>query len=515
MDQWSPASAPLADAILRAGSRERIAFHMPGHASGRGLPHELAARFGQLDTTELPDTDDLAHPGHMLLDAQVRTAEAFGSARSHLLVNGSTVGILAMVHCVVGPGDVLLVGRDCHRSVLNAIRLAGAEPVFVATPAVSDGGLPRGPSSEDFLEVAARHPQARAVLLTRPNYYGVAVDLDGLSQALHRNGMHLLVDEAHGAHFSADPRFPATALASGADLVVQSLHKTLPSPSQTAVLHEGHAWTGVRAGLPVSSVAEAIALFQTSSPSWPLLAFADAAVSWYAAHGAAAYAALLDRIAAFSDRLHAGKEGRRNRFHLVGPEALPAVCGKDPTRLVLSAPGCGVALERFLRTTAGIVVEMADLDHVVLITTPFHDMADFDALADALDAAGEVMAPEGETVPCRGAGAAADSDAFPDALPDALSDAFPGSKPDALPQSVLPMDVAACRAREPVPLPEAAGRIAAVAVVPYPPGVAAIVAGERYDGALVTRLCRMAEAGVTLNGLVDGKCLCVRETVEA
>lgn len=524
MNHLDSASAPLADAILRAVRQERIPFHMPGHRAGRGLPPALAACFGQLDTTELPDTDDLAHPAGMLREAQHRAAMAFGAARSHLLVNGSTVGILAMVHCVAGPGDCLLVGRDCHRSVLHALRLAGTEPVFVGVPAASGGMLPCGPSADDFLRAAERHPEARGVLLTRPNYYGTAVDIGGFAQALRERDMRLLVDEAHGAHFAADPRFPATALAMGADLVVQSLHKTLPSPSQTALLHEGHAWPGVRPGLPVASVAEAIALFQTSSPSWPLLALADAAVAWFSAHGAEAYAALLDRIESLTDRIggqggtFADREGilhdgAGSRFRLAGPDRLPEGCSKDPTRLVVTAPDCGMALERRLRESAGIVAEMADPDHVVLIATPFHDAADFGALADALDAAGQALLPESGALSTE-CGA---NTGMPAGAPEGAVCLHAGKaagmhpEPESLPETVLSLTAAVRLPRESIPLAEAVGRIAAVAVVPYPPGVAAIVPGERYDGPVVARLIRMADAGVSLSGLADGQCLCVME----
>ena len=504
-------TASLADTLIRAVAPERLGFHMPGHAGGRGLPEALIGRFGRLDTTELPHTDNLAQPENMLLAAQERAARLFGAARTHFLVNGATGGILAMVQAVVGPGDVLLVGRDCHRSVLQAIRLSGATPVFVAAThpagvplaaraaAVGQPELPCGPSSADWLRAIAAHPEAKALLLTRPNYYGTAVALSGIVQAAHAADIRVLVDEAHGTHFIASDAFPEPALACGADLVVQSLHKTLPAPTQTALLHEAHTWTGPRRGLPVASLAEAVALFQTTSPSWMLLVMMDAAVGWLANQGEAAYAGLLDTLRAW--RLPGCVDPRLRRLDA---SDVPDGFRTDPTRLVLHYPRAGTILAQTLWQRHGIAVEMADIDHLVLITTPFHNESDFHMLGDALTDAVPIARMAADAVAGEPVLAVPPLSRQTKRVP-----ADAGGDEGFLPEQVMSMTEALCKPRQKVPLPLATGAVAAAPVVPYPPGVAAIVPGERFDAAVVAELLRLQAAGVSLNGVEDGAVWCV------
>ena len=486
----------LTQAIRDALAREKLGFHMPGHAGGLGLPDWLPRAAGLLDTTELPHTDNLAQPETMLRAAQKRAARLFGAARTHFLVNGATGGILAMVQATVGPGDVLLVGRDCHRSVLAAVRLAGATPLFVNAArglAETAPTLPVGPSAQDWLQAVAAHPEARALLITRPNYYGAAVDLVEIVRAAHAREMRVLVDEAHGAHFVASNLFPEPALACGADLVVQSLHKTLPAPSQTALLHESAGWPGPRPGLPVATVAEAVGQFQTSSPSWMLLALMDEAVGWLEASGADAYRKLLGSM----EQLRMPADNPPG-LTVLGEVQVPTGFRKDPTRLVLHARQQGTLLSTLLWRKHGIAVEMADPDHVVLITTPFHTGEDFQYLSTAL------------------------AGVMPGLRQDVASPPEPALSPKPVlppepilpPEQVLPLAQALCRPRERVPLTGAVGRIAAAPVVPYPPGIAAIVPGERYDAALVASLCRLRAAGVSLNGMDGDAVWCVREPDE-
>ncbi len=375
------------------------------------------------------------------------------------------------------------------------MRLAGATPVFVnAAHGLTEPGpaLPVGPSVQDWLQAVAAHPEARALLITRPNYYGAAVDLVKIVRAANAREMRVLVDEAHGAHFVASNLFPEPALACGADLVVQSLHKTLPAPSQTALLHESAGWPGPRPGLPVASVAEAVGQFQTSSPSWMLLALMDEAVGWLEASGADAYRKLLGSM----EQLRMPADNPPG-LTVLGEAQVPTGFRKDPTRLVLHARQQGTLLSNLLWQEYGIAVEMADPEHVVLITTPIHTEEDFHYLSTAL--AG-VMPGCGRCRIATRTSLVAEPASSPNSLVTQTS-----MPPERIlpPEQVLPLVQALCRPRERVPLAGAVGRIAAAPVVPYPPGIAAIVPGERYDAALVASLCRLRAAGVSLNGM-DG-----------
>ena len=476
----------LADEIKQALAGDLAPFHMPGHRAGRGFSVDFGRLVLEIDTTELPGTDNLQHPTGILKEAQERAARHFGAAASHFLVNGSTVGLLAMLQAVAGPGDTILVGRDCHRSVLHALQLSGAEPVFVEVRPGGMAGVPCGCTEDQLIAAIRQNRHARALLITRPNYYGFAVPLKRIARLLHENGMALLVDEAHGAHFNCGSFFPEPALACGADLVVQSLHKTLPSPTQTAILHEGFSWKGVRPGLMVSSVREALSLFQTTSPSYPLLAGIDAAVRWASEAGAKEYLALMGRLNDCRKRVQ-----EESCFRFLDPLVGQPVFDLDPTRLVIQARNNGMNLESWLRESCGIFAEMADMHHVVLISTPFHDEADFSRLADAL-----------RDSPEWGQSSVRKLDQT-DACADSVS--------YALPERVIDLQRAVRMRREAVPILSAIGKIAAGTVVPYPPGVVAIAPGERFDSDLVAWLVEQGKAGISVLGMEDGCVSCIME----
>ena len=358
--------------------------------------------------------------------------------------------------------------------------------------------MPCGPSETDWLQAVAAHPEAKAILLTRPNYYGTAVSLDRIVQAAHDAGMCVLVDEAHGAHFGAGAAFPATALSCGADLVVQSLHKTLPAPTQTALLHESAGWAGVRSGLPVATVDEAVALFQTTSPSWMLLSLMDAAIGWFSGSAGEMYASLLLRLETFKvpePVAHAVK--RLSLADVAQGFAL------DPTRMVLRMPQRGTALAEALWAHHGIAVEMADLDHVVLIVTPFHTTEDLKCLEDAvLDVVPGLLREQGEQkqafVPAQmetvGIPALTDLSVLP---------TLPGFH--QTPRMNMGLSEALRQPRTWVPLAHASGRIAATAIVPYPPGIAVLVPGECYDGKILSYIDRLLTAGVVVHGVENGQ----------
>ncbi len=496
----------LADEIKQALAGDLVPFHMPGHRAGRGFPLDFGRLLSEIDTTELPGTDNLQHPAGILKEAQERAARYFGAAASHFLVNGSTVGLLAMLQAVAGPGDEILVGRDCHRSVLHALQLSGAEPVFVDVHPDGMAGVPCGCTEDRLVEAIRQNRHAKALLLTRPNYYGFAVPLKKIARLLHENGMALLVDEAHGAHFNCGTFFPEPALACGADLVVQSLHKTLPSPTQTAILHEGFSWHGVRPGLMVSSVREALSLFQTTSPSYPLLAGIDAAVRWASESGAEAYLSLVERLDECRKRVHG-----ESRFSFIDPEAGHPLFVRDPTRLVIQARNAGIKLESWLRESCGVFAEMADMNHVVLIATPFHDAADFTRLTDALRDAPECGRDTGQKMD-RTDAHATDRTSGCWIIPLPSSEVRPeDSGPFVLPERVVGLQRAVRMKREAVPILGAIGRIAAGTVVPYPPGVVAIAPGERFDSDLVTWLVEQGKAGISVLGMEDGCVSCIME----
>ncbi|KHF33712.1 Arginine decarboxylase [Paenibacillus sp. P1XP2] len=234
--------APLFEALQQYKNGRQASFHVPGHKKGRAYASFGGAGFldqvMEADVTEITGTDDLHHPEGVIRDAQLLAADCFGAEESYFLVGGSTSGNLAMILTVCShPGDLLLVQRNVHKSVLNGLMLAGAKAVFLEPQVDESSGLATAPSAETVAAALAAYPEAKGVLVTMPNYYGMGTDLAPLAEACHRHDVPLLVDEAHGAHYGQHPRLPRSALASGADVVVQSTHKMLAALTMGAMLH--------------------------------------------------------------------------------------------------------------------------------------------------------------------------------------------------------------------------------------------------------------------------------------
>lgn len=238
----------------------------------------------QIDVTEIEGTDDLHHPEGVIHEGQELAARCFGAEETHWLVGGSTVGNLAMLLTVcTHPGDLVLVQRNVHKSVIHGLMMAGAKAVFLTPEIDRESGLAVIPSTHCIEQALQTYPQARAVLLTSPNYYGMGRDLTDIAKLCHQYNMPLLIDEAHGAHYGHHPRFPQSALTAGADAVVQSTHKMLSAMTMGAMLHvQGKL---LNRGL----LKQRLTMLQSSSPSYPLMASLDLSRYWLEKKGTALF----------------------------------------------------------------------------------------------------------------------------------------------------------------------------------------------------------------------------------
>ena len=243
-------------------------FHMPGHKRnrnlmGNGLPYSI-------DITEIEGFDDLHHAANVLKEAQERAARVYGAQESHFLINGSTAGILSAVLGNTQRGDAVLVARNCHKSVYHGIYLNDLKPYYLYPEFRQDIELNTGISVSAVKTALKEHSEIRAVIIVSPTYDGVLSDVRGIAQAVHEKGIPLIVDEAHGAHFGFHPYFPENALAKGADVVIHSVHKTLPALTQSALLHMQGSYANRR------KVRKYLDMLQSSSPSYILMAGIDA-----------------------------------------------------------------------------------------------------------------------------------------------------------------------------------------------------------------------------------------------
>ena len=446
-------------------------LHMPGHkrrlAPAPGLP-------ASWDVTEVPGTDDLHEAGGILAQAMARTAALYGARRTWYLVNGSTVGLLAGIRALAPAGSTVIAARNCHKAVYHAIELGGLRVRWLAPPVEPQFGIYGSVPPAAVAAALEACPAARCVILTSPTYEGVVSDIGAIAALCHDRGVPLLVDEAHGAHLGlyAPQVFPAGAVAAGADLVVQSAHKTLPSLTQTAWLH---------AAGPLADPAEVerqLDIFETSSPSYPLLASLDGCTGLLCARGEALFSAWAESLAAF-DRAAAGLRRLRVLCHGADTAARhPALFAFDPSKLLVGCRGTaftGASLAEALRIRFGFETEMACGENLLAMTSLADDpkaLQRFAAALCALDA--EACAPEqaGLTRPAAG-------------LP-------------ALPPARCTIAEALAAPAEAVPAEAAAGRTAAEYVWAYPPGVPLLAPGEEITAEFLAAAAGLEALGTRL-----------------
>lgn len=440
-------------------------MHMPGHKRAElGGPLPWA-----LDITEIDGFDNLHGAEGVLRESMDRAARLWGADSSFFLINGSTCGILAGICAAARPGDTVLLPRGCHKAVYHALELRGLKPVYLPVALDSGFGVSASLSPADVSTALSAHPEARLVVVTSPTYEGVVSDISAIAAAAHRHGVPLLVDEAHGAHLGFHPDFPSSAVRSGADMVIQSLHKTLPSLTQTAVAHLSGPL--VDAG----EFARQLSIFETSSPSYLLMGAMDRCVRLLENRAPALFSTYVDNLRRFDD----GISGlRRLRVLCHGGDKVedhPGFFAFDPGKLVISTRRTaltGPALMDLLRREHRIELEMALGDYALAMTSICDTGESLGHLAQALVTVDRALS----------------------AAPDQMAVPLPPIPPMAL----TPAE-ARLRPWETVPAAQAAGRISGEMVWAYPPGIPLLVPGEEITPALLQALSAMVSSGVRLH----------------
>jgi len=414
--------------LLQAVST-RLSLHMPaaqGQSPFEGIDINL------LETTELPVTDDLYHPSGAIAEAERLLAVSANAKASFMLHNGATAGVHAMILYACRRGDTIILPRNAHLSAINICAVAGIEPVFTGLTATLEGWAVTTP--EHYRAAMEEYPNAKAVFAVSSDYFGLLGDLPAIADLAHAKGMMLLCDEAHGATFNWR-RDVQNAGRRGADLFVQSAHKTLPAFNAAAWLH-------AMCGIDCGRLRAILRMIQTSSPSFVLMQSMDDARAWMDAYGLDACERLLSALEDF--RVRAAALGFTD-----DQKGYPA----DRLRLTLRAPQGGEWLQRMLQE-AGIDVEMSDTDHIVCIVSLIDGDKRLAALLDALR---------------RIAGESANVTDVPQPL---------RMYPSAWPERRMKLTEAAFADSEVLTPSDAAGRISAAHVGIYPPGVAWLTAGD-------------------------------------
>lgn len=372
-----------------AGS-DMYPFHMPGHKRMPGPMDSFANPF-TVDITEIDGFDNLHHPEGILRDSMRWAADVYGADQTYYLINGSTSGILAAVCGTVPRGGRILVSRNCHKSVYHGIYLNQLKTSYVYPQEIAGLGIQGGITAEDVDRMLKRYMDTQAVLIVCPTYDGIVSDIEAISQIVHRAGLPLIVDEAHGAHFRYDAMFPVSALDLGADVVIQSVHKTLPSLTQTALLH-------IKCNRPDGGcyadrerIDRYIHMVQSSSPSYVLMASIENSIYQMEKMDMAPYG---KRLRGLRQRL-----GRMNHLRLAdtGLIGQAGIRDLDISKIVVSTRGTylpsvgngltgftGAQLDDILRREYHLEMEMYGADYVTAITTAMDSEEGLERLGDAL-----------------------------------------------------------------------------------------------------------------------------------
>ena len=491
---------PLVEAMERYLQEGVYPLHTPGHKGGRGMAEPLRSLLGdralKMDVSLMAELDDIHAPSGCIAAAQQAAAELYGSDAAFLAVNGTTGAIHAMLMTALRPGDKGLVPRNSHRSVTGGLILADAVPVYAAPPYLPEWGLQGQLTPDQAAQAFARHPDLKAVVLTSPNYFGMAADVRAIADIAHAHGAVLLVDEAHGPHLGFHEELPPSALQCGADMAAQSTHKILGAMTQCSLLHV----RGER--IDLHHAADVMSLLTTTSPNYLLMGSIDAARAQLAADGHG----MMSRALAAADRLRESLTGLAGLRVLTEADVAgrAGVTALDRTKVTLHLDRTdvtGIELGERLRE-AGLAVELVDPRNVLFLVTYADAGAEWPAVCgrirrvlEALPAWQEERDTARNAAPNDTAAARHDTAAAP-SLP--------------LTEAVLPLRQVFYGATEPVPLDEAAGRICGETVSFYPPGIPVILPGERFTEEIIAWCQARKAAGLPVSGPADTTLATVR-----
>ncbi|MEW9094579.1 MAG: aminotransferase class V-fold PLP-dependent enzyme [Clostridiaceae bacterium] len=460
---------PLIEGVLKYLKEKNINFAMPGHKNGEGFlttieGKEFMDNLIHFDITEVDGVDNLHNAEGIIKESSELLSQLYGSEKSYFLVNGSTSGNMIMIFSSFEEGDKVIIDRNCHKSIFNGIIMRKLKPIYIDNIIDKKFNAPFSINMEHFFQCIKESSDAKGIILTYPNYYGVCCPLDMIIKEAKKYNMKVLVDSAHGAHFGMNPNLPKSAVKLGADMVVVSSHKTLPSFTQTAFLHVNNKEDIDKANFYFSS-------FSSTSPSYLFLCSMDYARYYLSEFGYESYNRLINVMEKYKHKIN-----KIEGINIIDKNYVQSEYGYDLdiTRYVLSLDkghNSNLLLSHLRENK--IQCEMSDTFNCILIFSPFNTEDQFKHLYEVLEKC--------------------DLSKFENKSIDLVN--------NHIPESIIAPYEALDMKKKKVELNKSIGSICGENITPYPPGIPVIMMGELIDKEVIDMLKYYKEHGLDIIGL--------------
>lgn len=465
-------NAPIYEALKRYRNMRTVPFDVPGHKRGKGTP-ELTEFLGEkcmsVDVNSMKPLDNLCHPTSVILDAETLAAEAFGAKKAFFMVNGASSGVQAMIMSVCKENDKIIMPRNVHRSAINALIISGAVPVYVNPGVNRDIGIPLGMKLEDVEKAIKENPDAKAVLVNNPTYYGICSNLKEIVRLAHQSRMKVLCDEAHGTHFYFGEKLPLSGMKAGADMASVSVHKTGGSLTQSAFLL-------VNNDISSGYVRQIINLTQTTSGSYLLMSSLDLARKNLVKNGKQIYAQVLHMTEDARDEIN-----QIGGYYAFSKELIngDSVFDFDATKLSVHTRDIGLAgieVYDILRDEYNIQIEFGDIGNILAIIAMGDKPLAVERLVSSLYEIKRLYAKN----------------------PIGLFD-----HEYITPEVVMTPKTAFYAAKNQIPIENTIGKVCSEFVMCYPPGIPILAPGERITKDILNYIAYAKEKGCLLTGTED------------
>lgn len=464
--------APIYEALVKLRKKRIVPFDVPGHKRGRGNP-ELVELLGEkcvgIDVNSMKPLDNLGHPISIIRDAEELAADAFGAAHAFLMIGGTTSSVQTMILSTCKAGDKIILPRNVHKSAINALVLCGAIPIYIEMSVDPKIGIALGLENNRVEQAIKEHPDAKAILINNPTYYGICSDLRGLTDMAHEAGMLVLVDEAHGAHLHFTDKLPLSAMDAGADMAAVSMHKSGGSLTQSSILLIGEQ-------MNPEYVRQIINLTQSTSASYLLMASLDISRRNLALRGKESFEKVIE-LSEYARREINAIGG----YYAYSKELIDgvSVCDFDVTKLSVYTQGIGltgIEVYDLLRDEYDIQIEFGDIGNILAYISIGDRIQDIERLVGALADIKRLYSRDGK---------------------DLIAGEY------IQPELVLSPQEAFYSERKSLSLDESVGQVCGEFVMCYPPGIPILAPGERITREIVDYILFAKERGCSLQGTED------------